>query len=356
MPADWRRSVPSSDGSHHYTVQWLRGIYSCSCPAWRNQRAPLHLRTCKHLRALLGDTHERRRAPDSFRGCTRVPTPASCTPRPDSSAAASWTPEARPMKFRPWSSPASTDLGPGPWYYSLKLDGVFARWQDGHFYSSSGRRLPDPPAALAARLPRSWTLDGELYAGPHRRSEAVRIVHGESPWPASVRFVVFDLVLPGVPWGERRTQLLALARKHRFPLAHPRPLRSASALARLQRWVEDHDHEGLVIRHATSPYSGVGRHDWKWKPWRLTPVRVLSCDGPRRCRVRELRSPRAFFTVAVPRPVPVGTVGRVTFAGRDPDTQRPEVAVWLGGDPKTRTHKPVSGTTSTGSGGNAASA
>ena len=30
-------------------------VYSCSCPAWRNQGAQIGFRTCKHLRAYLGD-------------------------------------------------------------------------------------------------------------------------------------------------------------------------------------------------------------------------------------------------------------------------------------------------------------
>ena len=41
-----------------YQVKYLAGIYSCSCPAWRNQSLPIDRRTCKHLRQLRGDQAE----------------------------------------------------------------------------------------------------------------------------------------------------------------------------------------------------------------------------------------------------------------------------------------------------------
>ena len=34
------------------------GVYSCSCPAWRNQSSAIEKRTCKHLRRLRGDAAE----------------------------------------------------------------------------------------------------------------------------------------------------------------------------------------------------------------------------------------------------------------------------------------------------------
>lgn len=35
--------------------------YYCTCPAWAFQRSAPQRRTCKHLRALLGDEYERER-------------------------------------------------------------------------------------------------------------------------------------------------------------------------------------------------------------------------------------------------------------------------------------------------------
>ena len=35
-----------------YTLKNVGGVYSCSCPAWRNQSLPIERRTCKHLRLM----------------------------------------------------------------------------------------------------------------------------------------------------------------------------------------------------------------------------------------------------------------------------------------------------------------
>ena len=37
------------------------GVYSCTCPAWRNQSIAIERRTCKHLRKLRGDAEEEAR-------------------------------------------------------------------------------------------------------------------------------------------------------------------------------------------------------------------------------------------------------------------------------------------------------
>src|SRR5436309_2208376 len=47
-------SMPGS-GSRPYTLKNVGGVYSCSCPAWRNQSLPIERRACKHLRRLRGD-------------------------------------------------------------------------------------------------------------------------------------------------------------------------------------------------------------------------------------------------------------------------------------------------------------
>src|SRR5438552_2426491 len=41
-----------------YVLKNAGGVYSCSCPAWRNQSIPIEQRTCKHLRKLRGDAAE----------------------------------------------------------------------------------------------------------------------------------------------------------------------------------------------------------------------------------------------------------------------------------------------------------
>jgi len=51
------RRVRSSSG-RTYTLKRVDGVYSCSCPAWRNQSRHPDYRTCKHLRAFRGDHEE----------------------------------------------------------------------------------------------------------------------------------------------------------------------------------------------------------------------------------------------------------------------------------------------------------
>ena len=41
-----------------YVLKNVGGVYSCSCPAWRNQSVAIERRTCKHLRKLRGDAAE----------------------------------------------------------------------------------------------------------------------------------------------------------------------------------------------------------------------------------------------------------------------------------------------------------
>ncbi|MCY1054580.1 ADP-ribosylation family protein [Nannocystis sp. SCPEA4] len=56
-------------GSTGTTYELTRrgSVYACTCPAWHKQRLPPAQRTCKHLRAHLGDDHEEARV-----GQTRV--------------------------------------------------------------------------------------------------------------------------------------------------------------------------------------------------------------------------------------------------------------------------------------------
>lgn len=45
-------------GARPYVLKNSGGLYSCSCPAWRNQSTAIERRTCKHLRKLRGDEAE----------------------------------------------------------------------------------------------------------------------------------------------------------------------------------------------------------------------------------------------------------------------------------------------------------
>lgn len=53
--ADGESTEMKGSGAKPYLLQNTKGVYSCSCPAWRNQSVPVEKRTCKHLRKLRGD-------------------------------------------------------------------------------------------------------------------------------------------------------------------------------------------------------------------------------------------------------------------------------------------------------------
>src|SRR5687768_3392543 len=58
---DGQSAEMQGSGSKPYILKNTGGVYSCSCPAWRNQSTPIERRTCKHLRKYLGDEHENKR-------------------------------------------------------------------------------------------------------------------------------------------------------------------------------------------------------------------------------------------------------------------------------------------------------
>ncbi|MFT3695802.1 MAG: DUF2228 domain-containing protein [Kofleriaceae bacterium] len=50
---DGDRVVVEGSSGNNYTLERHGDVYSCSCPAWRNQKLPIEDRVCKHLEAYL---------------------------------------------------------------------------------------------------------------------------------------------------------------------------------------------------------------------------------------------------------------------------------------------------------------
>ena len=94
-----------------YVLKNIGGVYSCTCPAWRNQSLPIERRTCKHLRRFRSEQAEQDRIGE---------LPAS------SAAANSGTkPNAPPLLLaQRWENDVDLD----GWWISEKLDGVRAWW------------------------------------------------------------------------------------------------------------------------------------------------------------------------------------------------------------------------------------
>src|SRR3954470_21852159 len=59
--ADGETFEMKGSGAKPYILKNVGGVYSCTCPAWRNQSLPIERRTCKHLRKLRGDSAEEAR-------------------------------------------------------------------------------------------------------------------------------------------------------------------------------------------------------------------------------------------------------------------------------------------------------
>jgi DNA ligase 1 len=59
--ADGETFPMQGSGAKPYILKNTGGVYSCSCPAWRNQSITIEKRTCKHLRKLRGDAAEETR-------------------------------------------------------------------------------------------------------------------------------------------------------------------------------------------------------------------------------------------------------------------------------------------------------
>src|SRR5688500_9462014 len=127
--ADGESVEMKGSGAKPYELKNTGGVYSCTCPAWRNQSLGIEKRTCKHLKKLRGDAAE----------IERVGTPVSATRKSADRAAAE-------VKAAPVLLAESWDgmLDPTGWWISEKLDGVRAYWDGQKILSRLGNVLHAP--------------------------------------------------------------------------------------------------------------------------------------------------------------------------------------------------------------------
>src|SRR5258708_3870128 len=121
-------------GSKPYVLKNTGGVFSCTCPAWRNQSLPIERRTCKHLRRLRSDAAEEARI-------------GSALPAPPRGAKGN---VEAPALLLAESWDGVTDLK--GWWLSEKLDGVRAAWTGREFRSRLGN-LYHAPDWFVAGLP-----------------------------------------------------------------------------------------------------------------------------------------------------------------------------------------------------------
>jgi DNA ligase 1 len=230
-------------GAKPYVLKNVGGVYSCTCPAWRNQSVAIERRTCKHLRKLRGEEAERQRL-----GAELPARPAVTEDAKDGPPL---------LLAQTWDN--ALDLT--DWWISEKLDGVRAYWDGKQFLSRQGN-VYHAPDWFVDGLPRA-ALDGELWIGRKQFQRTVSIVRRQDKsdhWK-EVRFLVFDA--PRCDGGfEARLEFLAetLCAK-RPPYAQLHEHARCQGLPQLRdelARVESLGGEGLMLRQPGSAYE-VGR-------------------------------------------------------------------------------------------------
>lgn len=203
---DGESTEMQGSGSKPYVLRNVGGVYSCSCPAWRNQSIAIEKRTCKHLRKLRGDAAEEERIGGA------VPVRAK-EPK-----------EGGPplLLAERWDGVA--DLA--GWWMSEKLDGVRAYWTGKLFLSRQGNQY-HAPDWFCAGLP-AEPLDGEFWIDRKKFQRTVGIVRRQDKndlWK-EVRFRVFDAPEDANPFEKRMQTILRIIEKNRPPyaLAHEQEL------------------------------------------------------------------------------------------------------------------------------------
>jgi len=233
-------------GAKPYVLKNTGGVYSCSCPAWRNQSIAIEKRTCKHLRRLRGDAAEEART-----GGALPQRPVKTKASADGGSEEDSGPPL--LLAERWDNAA--DLS--DWWMSEKLDGVRAYWDGKQFLSRQGN-IYHAPDWFIEGLP-AVPLDGELWIDRKKFQRTVSIVRRQDKndlWN-EVRFLVFDAPAAGGGFEDRLAFLAdALAKgaaKFVRQHAHERCKSLEALRAELTR-IESLGGEGLMLRQPGSKY------------------------------------------------------------------------------------------------------
>lgn len=236
MTDDW------SEDFGKYTLKKIGSVYSCSCPSWRFQYAPITLRSCKHLIERLGYDHEFARAPQSVNKDTRK--------RPKDSETTNFA--CGPMSYRVWRE--NDRVQPSrDWLWSKKLNGIFVRWQDNKLWTKRGRRLLCP-SEVTKNLPQGVTLDAELYAGKDSDSRQLVRLANSGDWTRGTPEVcVFDLVDLNSDFKSRYQKLVKLQEEHGFRLVKHHLFGNFKLVDILEECLKRGE-EGVVLRNPGGMY------------------------------------------------------------------------------------------------------
>ncbi len=228
-------------GTKPYILKNTGGVYSCSCPAWRNQSLAIERRTCKHLRKYRGDAAEEARIGGALPS-PPVKTSASGATAPPILLAESWD--------------SAADIS--GWWMSEKLDGVRAYWDGKQFLSRQGNPFHAPDWFIEG-LP-DTPLDGELWIQRKAFQRTVGIVKRQDKpdiWK-ELKYLIFDAPQQVGGFEDRMTFLTATAPKWKnaYMNVHEHlPCTGAEHLAEELKRVEALGGEGLMLRQPQSKYA-----------------------------------------------------------------------------------------------------
>jgi DNA ligase-1 len=266
-------SVEVQGSSSTYTLSRQGSVYMCSCPAWKNQGLAVDARTCKHLRAYLGNDAETQRCGAASPQRSAARSSGNVATLRDTAAAEGKAPPL--LLAHKWE----TDDDPTGWWMSEKLDGIRAYWDGETFTSRLGNKFYAPDW-FVADLPAD-TLDGELWAGRKMFQKTTSIVRsgaGSDEWKA-VTYVVFDAPEAKGGFEDRLKHIEKVMTRANAP--HARFLEHAQCrgidhlkeeLAR----VEALGGEGLMLRQPGSKYiSGRSNTLLKVKTFHDAEARVI---------------------------------------------------------------------------------
>ncbi len=245
--ADGETLEVQGSGSKPYLLKNVGGVYSCSCPAWRNQSSGLEKRTCKHLKKVRGEAAENERL-----GLNAVSSGLSAVE-------AAIDPEQEAKLGPPILLAESWDncLDLSGWWMSEKLDGVRAYWDGKRFLSRQGNSFL-APVWFTEGLP-DWPLDGELWLGRREFSRTVSIVRrqDQSEHWRSLRYMVFDAPAANGPFEDRLGHLTEALKSKPLPFCAVLENQVCRGLDHIQQEmdkIEALQGEGLMLRQPGSRY------------------------------------------------------------------------------------------------------
>jgi DNA ligase-1 len=229
-------------GSRPYVLKNVGGVYSCNCPAWRNQSVAIERRTCKHLRKLRGDAAEQERIGGDLPASAAKTGSKVDVMAPPLLLAESWDGQANLAG----------------WWMSEKLDGVRAYWTGQEFLSRLGNRL-HAPEWFTAGLP-TEPLDGEFWIARKGFQRTVSIVRRQDKtdlWN-EVRFLIFDAPGAGTAFEGRLRAIESILQKNRPPFARALDQSLCNGTDHLRSElarIESLGGEGLMLRQPESLYA-----------------------------------------------------------------------------------------------------